>query len=102
MVSGCACAASQNIFLKRRERDAELVGRMVEGGLCPQRAAGSKSQDCSRGGGGEDPRWGRKLAAVYSFSDSFLSSVCLLIFFFINKKHRPLTFFKFENNLKNV
>ena len=60
------------ISLKRRERDAVLVGRMVEGGLCPQRVAVSKSQNCNRGGGGEDPRWGRKWAAVYSFPRFFL------------------------------
>lgn len=37
MVSGCACAASQNISLKRCEKDLEPVGRMTvsqEGAQC--------------------------------------------------------------------
>lgn len=70
------------ISLKRRERDAELVGRMVEGGLCPQRAAGSKSQDCNRGGagGGGEGRThvGDGSGQLFAASpDSFFSSVFL-------------------------
>ena len=50
---------------------------MVEGGLCPQRAAGSKSQDCSRGGGGEDPLGDGSWQLFTASPDSFLSSVFL-------------------------
>lgn len=78
MVSGCACAASQNISLKRCERDAEPVGRMMEGGGCPKRAVGFKSQGGSWVGGVGTHIEDRNGELFTAFPDSFPSSALLL------------------------
>lgn len=77
-MSGCACVASQNISLKRRERDAEPVGRMLKGGLCPLRASGFQepSLRLRRVGTHTRDRNGELFSA---FADSLPSSTLLFL-----------------------